>query len=316
MDSLRIKIFTFPRSRIKTMRFSRKHNVAGSFLLYVIYTLFIGLYLALWGLKENRIMKLSILSKLAIYLLIFPLFVLPAMSDDSNDKKVCDSIGQKEIQDMLVGTVIEGAPVLYIKESSLAGICEVAINNGSQPVVFYVDSVRTHMIFGSLVNAKTMINLTSQAAKAIQDKKRVDLSKIPLNNALVLGDDKAEKKVIIFTDPDCPYCSSLHLTLKQIVDKRKDISFYIKLYPLASHKEAYAKSKSIICNKSLLLLEDCFNKKQITKTECGTDEIDNNIKLVESLGISGTPAIILPDGRLRFGDLPEIELTNLIDGKL
>jgi thiol:disulfide interchange protein DsbC len=104
--------------------------------------------------------------------------------------------------------------------------------------------------------------------------------------------------------------------MKQVTAKRKDISFYIKLYPLEMHKDAYWKSKSIVCSKSLKLLEDCFNIKEIKKLDCNTDEVDNNIKLAKSLGITGTPAIILPDGRLRIGALPEEELTNLIDGKI
>ena len=63
------------------------------------------------------------------------------------------------------------------------------------------------------------------------------------------------------------------------------------------------------------MLEDNFEKKEIPKTECATDEIDNSMKLAASLGISGTPALILPDGRLRVGAIPEAELTDLIDGK-
>jgi protein-disulfide isomerase len=39
------------------------------------------------------------------------------------------------------------------------------------------------------------------------------------------------------------------------------------------------------------------------------------MKLAASFGISGTPALILPDGRLREGAIPEAELTDLIDGK-
>jgi protein-disulfide isomerase len=37
--------------------------------------------------------------------------------------------------------------------------------------------------------------------------------------------------------------------------------------------------------------------------------------LAKSLGVTGTPAIILPDGRLRIGAMPEAELIKLIDGK-
>ena len=81
------------------------------------------------------------------------------------------------------------------------------------------------------------------------------------------------------------------------------------------HKDAYWKSKSIVCNNSLKLLEECYDGKKIEKTECESTEIDETIKLAASLGITGTPAIILPDGRLRTGALPEAELIDLIDGK-
>ena len=261
-------------------------------------------------------MRLSMPLKCVIHLLILCLLVLPAMADESKDKKGCASITTKELQDLLVKINAGNATVSYIRESSLAGICEVAIERENQVSIFYVDEAKTHMFFGSLVDIKTMANRTSQALQAIQDKKKIDISKIPLDKALILGDALAPKKVIIFTDPDCPYCSKLHEVLKQIIGKRKDISFYIKLFPLEMHKDAYWKSKSIVCNKSLQLLEDCFNIKQIEKKDCETTEIDNNIKLAKSLGITGTPAIILPDGRLRMGALPEEELISLIDGKI
>jgi thiol:disulfide interchange protein DsbC len=103
--------------------------------------------------------------------------------------------------------------------------------------------------------------------------------------------------------------------MKQIVAKRKDIAFYIKFLPLEFHKDAYWKAKSIVCNKSVKMLEDNFENREIPKTECATDEIDNSMKLAKSFGIGGTPSMILPDGRLKVGALPEPELLDLIDGK-
>ena len=83
-----------------------------------------------------------------------------------------------------------------------------------------------------------------------------------------------------------------------MIAERKDIAFYIKLYPLPMHKEAYAKAKAIVCEKSLALLEKAFEQKPLPKPKCETSAIDENIKLAAKLGISGTPALILPDGRL------------------
>ena len=89
--------------------------------------------------------------------------------------------------------------------------------------------------------------------------------------------------------------------MKKVIEKRKDIAFYIKMFPLQMHPGAYEKAKAIACKKSLALLEDAFEKKQLPKPTCETQVIDENIKLAEKLGISGAPTLILPDGRVISG---------------
>jgi thiol:disulfide interchange protein DsbC len=91
--------------------------------------------------------------------------------------------------------------------------------------------------------------------------------------------------------------------MKKVVAERKDIVFYIKMYPLPMHKDAYDKAKAIVCEKSLALLEDAFEKKPLPKPKCETTVIDENIKLAQKLGISGTPALIFPDGKVAAGAL-------------
>jgi thiol:disulfide interchange protein DsbC len=86
--------------------------------------------------------------------------------------------------------------------------------------------------------------------------------------------------------------------MKKVIEERKDIAFYIKMFPLPMHKGAYDKAKAIVCEKSLALLEDAFANKELPKPKCDTKVIDENIKLAEKLGITGTPALIFPDGRI------------------
>ncbi|HYA14511.1 MAG TPA: DsbC family protein [Syntrophales bacterium] len=235
--------------------------------------------------------------------------------DNNQGKNGCVTLGRQGIKDILTKLNAPEAKVLSITESPIEGFCEVAIDNTGRIGVFYLALDKKFMIFGSLVEVDNMSNKTQESIRGFQDKKRIDIAKIPLDNALIMGSSDASKKVVVFTDPDCPYCGQLHQTMKQIVAKRKDIAFYIKFFPLVFHKDAYWKAKSIVCNKSLKMLEDNFEKKEIPKTECTTDEIDNSIKLASSFGISGTPALILPDGRLREGAMPEAELVEFIDGK-
>ncbi len=103
--------------------------------------------------------------------------------------------------------------------------------------------------------------------------------------------------------------------MKQVVEKRKDIVFLIKMYPLPMHKGSYDKAKAIVCEKSLTLLEDAFENKTIPAAKCNTPVIDDNIKLGGKLGISGTPAIIFPDGRVIPGYMEAEPLIQEIDKK-
>lgn len=91
--------------------------------------------------------------------------------------------------------------------------------------------------------------------------------------------------------------------MKKVLEKRKDIAFYIKLFPLPMHKDAARKAKAIICEKSLALLDDAFEHKAIPDPKCETDQVDENIKLAQKFGINGTPTMIFPDGSLVSGAL-------------
>jgi thiol:disulfide interchange protein DsbC len=101
--------------------------------------------------------------------------------------------------------------------------------------------------------------------------------------------------------------------MKKIIEKRKDITFFIKMYPLPMHKGADEKAKAIVCEKSLNLLDDAFDKKPLPAPKCETTVIDDNIKLAEKLGIRGTPAIILPNGSIIPGYKDADSLISLID---
>ena len=85
------------------------------------------------------------------------------------------------------------------------------------------------------------------------------------------------------------------------------------MYPLPMHKDAYKKSQAVICEKSLSLLDDAFSKKPVPEPTCETTAIEDNINLAKKLGITGTPAIILPNGNLIPGYRDADSLISLID---
>ena len=104
--------------------------------------------------------------------------------------------------------------------------------------------------------------------------------------------------------------------MKKVIEKRKDIAFYIKLFPLPMHKNAYGKSKTIACEKfSLSLLDDAMAQKPLPEAKCETTAIDDNIKLGQKLGINGTPNLIFPDGTVIPGAADADSIIKTIDKK-
>jgi thiol:disulfide interchange protein DsbC len=101
--------------------------------------------------------------------------------------------------------------------------------------------------------------------------------------------------------------------MKKVLETRKDIVFHVVMFPLRIHPEAYVKSKAIICEKSIKLLEDAYDRKLLPEPSCETDIIDKNITLADSLGITSTPALVFQDGRKASGAMKAEALIKLID---
>jgi thiol:disulfide interchange protein DsbC len=252
----------------------------------------------------------------ALLILVAPQRPIQAFSPTGceGDCAKCHTINNQEVKVILQGLKIAQAEVLGIQMSPIKGLWEVTINDRGKRGVLYVDFSKQFVLPGPIIEVKTGANKTQEMLGKIQEKKKVDFSKIPLPSPLVLGNPRAAQRVAVFTDPDCPFCGKLHVELEKIVQERSDIAFHILLFPLAMHKDAYWKSKSIVCNRSLKMLEEAFAQRPIPRSECDTKEIDNNIRLAETLGISSTPTLVAPDGRVHVGFLSAKQVLDFIQG--
>ena len=215
----------------------------------------------------------------------------------------CHSLTKDEASKLIKAEKFR-AKVIAIKTAPVKGLWQIEVEREGRKFIVYVDFAKKYLVEGRFTPLEDL-------GKPVF--KKVDIKDIPTEDAILLGSRKAKHKIIIFDDPDCPYCKKLHGELKKIVKRRKDVAFLIKMYPLPVHPEAYDKSLAIVCKKSLKLLDDAFAGKKLPKPDCKTDVVDNNIKLAKRLGITGTPAIILPDGRLIPGYVDADTLLEILD---
>ncbi len=76
---------------------------------------------------------------------------------------------------------------------------EIGIESGKKKGIVYIDYSYKYLIAGNIFSLKEMVNLTEES---LQEINKIDLSLIPYENALVMGDKKSKKKVAVFDDPE------------------------------------------------------------------------------------------------------------------
>ena len=255
-------------------------------------------------------MKKNYLVMLLGLILILPLAAnaFPPKKGDK-DCMECHKLDKKDAE-AIVKKVVPTGTVTEIKSSPIKGVWQIDVDAGEgKRGALYLDFSKKFLVAGQIVPVE---NLGKQ-----QPPKKVDASKIPLGDAIVVGHKDAAKKVIVFTDPDCPYCRELHKIIKQVIEKRHDIAFELILNPLPMHKEAYKKAQAIQCSKSLEMLDDGFSGKAVPEPPagCTADVIEKNKALAKTFEFTGTPTMVRDDGTVLFGYLPEEKLLEWIDKK-
>jgi thiol:disulfide interchange protein DsbC len=244
-------------------------------------------------------------------LILSPLSNSFGFSAKGQDCAKCHTLKKAEAEKLLKAAIPD-VKILEIRTAPVKSMWEIDVEANGKRGLVYLDFSKKYLFSGSIIDVAGMRNVTQERFSQIN---RVDVSKIPLKDALVLGLRNAKKRVIVFTDPECPFCARLHEEMKKVVAERKDIVFFIKMFPLPTHKDAYEKAKAIVCAGSLSLLEDSFQHKPLPKPKCRTSAIDDSIALGKKIGVSATPTLIMPDGRMIAGGSDAKALIAEIDKK-
>lgn len=193
--------------------------------------------------------------------------------------------------------------ILEIKEAPLEGFWEVACGIGQDNIIFYIDkNLKFIIISGQILDRQTRRNLTLDRLK---DLRRADPSTLHLENAISMGEGK--RKLYVFTDPQCHFCSQLHEELKQI----KDLQAFLFLYPLSP--ASFEKAKSIWCSKDRRkALEETYQGMELKTPSCDTTAIKKNVELGRRLLIDSTPTLLFQNGKIMEGYFPPDTLENLL----
>jgi len=209
----------------------------------------------------------------------------------------CHSLTREDAAILLSGTVDN---VLKVEPSTVGGLWVVDIVKEGQKWPVYIDFSKKYLISGQIIRIATKENVTEDRFQRLNI---VDVSSIPLADAIVIGDPKAKRRIIEFSDPDCHFCAKLHAEARKIVAKHPDVAFYVKLYSRNDKRQTVEKIHSILCGKqdAPKRMDDAFAGRPLPKPTCRTSAVEETAQLARQLHLRGTPAMILPDGRIING---------------
>ncbi|AJC23097.2 DsbC family protein [Pandoraea pulmonicola] len=199
-------------------------------------------------------------------------------------------------------TLGDDAPIKSVARTPVPGLFEVAVGGE----IVYTDEKAQYVLLGNLINTKTRQNLTEARQSELN---KVDFAKLPFDRAIKYVKGNGARKIAVFSDPNCPYCKRFEETLK--TSKLDNITVYTFLYPVLG-PDSETKSKQIWCAPDQLKAwHDWMLDKKAPPTagaKCDDAAVQQNVALGRQYNVTGTPTIILTDGRRLPGAVPAEEL--------
>jgi thiol:disulfide interchange protein DsbC len=196
--------------------------------------------------------------------------------------------------------VFPQSEVKGVAPTPVAGLFEAAVDDR----IYYVSGDGRYVLGGPLVDALNKTNLTEARLAKLN---AIPWASLPLDLAIRRVVGAGTRRIAIFEDPDCPYCKQLEQTLAGV----GDLTIYVLLYPLDDlHPRATQKSRAVWCAKDRAKAWEEVMRSGVAPANAGT--CDNPVATIAEFGrrhrISGTPTIILADGRRLVGAVPREQL--------
>ncbi|MCW8841220.1 MAG: thioredoxin fold domain-containing protein [Gammaproteobacteria bacterium] len=194
-----------------------------------------------------------------------------------------------------------------VSETPLKELLEVTY--GAQ--VFYLSKDGDYLINGEMFDLNTRTNLTKQR---LAEARQSLMAQVDESDMIIYKAKGKEKHVIsVFTDIDCVYCRKLHKGMDEM--NALGITVRYLAYPRAGlNSPSYDKAVSVWCagdrNKAM---DSAKNEDKVSNQRCDNAPVKAQMQLGQSVGVSGTPAMVFSDGSLMPGYLPPKRLAETLE---
>jgi len=203
-------------------------------------------------------------------------------------------------------------PIVAVADAPFPGLYEVTLASGEK---LYVNEVGSHFIVGEVYKVQPdgrLVNLTEEGKKAqrIEQVAAID----PQDMIIFPAAGETRAHLTVFTDTDCFYCRKLHKEIAQINELGIEVR-YLAFPRAGAGSKTHRVMDSIWCADKAdqpALFTKAKSGQSIPSLSCDNSPVMSQYALGQKMGVTGTPALILPDGSLVPGYMPAGQLAQML----
>jgi thiol:disulfide interchange protein DsbC len=144
-----------------------------------------------------NMIKKALIAFTALLIFSIPAY-LHAFEAKGQDCSKCHTLNPTEARELLKN-IIPDIQVLEIHVSPSNALWEIYSEWSGKKGLLYLDFSKKYLMPGPLFSVRERRNLTQERLSELY---RIDVSQIPLGDALVMGDPGAKIRIVVFDDPD------------------------------------------------------------------------------------------------------------------
>jgi thiol:disulfide interchange protein DsbC len=188
-----------------------------------------------------------------------------------------------------------------ISPSPIPGLYQIMMGGE----ISYVSADGRYLVQGDIYDLEEERNLTEVQRETARQSA---IDKIGENRMIVFSPDKVEHSITVFTDIDCGYCRKLH----RQIDGYNQLGIEVRylFFPRSGpDTDSWFKAESVWCaDDRNSALTQAKSGATIDSDDCSSTPVEEHYKLGRTIGIRGTPAIIVQGGELIPGYVSPNEL--------
>lgn len=202
--------------------------------------------------------------------------------------------------------VVPGYDASSVKLSPVPGLYEF-VGSGR---VLYISEDGRYIVNGNVIDMEGQKNLTEQSQRKVTTKL---INGYDENKMITFSPEgKAKHIITVFTDVDCPYCSMLHKEVPKLNEAGIEVRYL--MYPRAGEgSPTFHKSVSAWCNDDQKKAISIAKEGGVVAPKTCDDPVKEQFELGKLIGVTGTPTLILENGKILPGFVPAAQLIKILD---